>query len=322
MGQRAPGRAEREGISLLEFVDLVPDEDAARRWFEALVWPKGRHCPRCGGTETVEASATSGLPYRCPDCRRTFSVRTGTALAESKIPLRKWALAIYLMVTSLKGVSSMKLHRDLGVTQKTAWFMTQRIREAWVDGEAPPFDGPVEFDETHFGGKRKWMRTACWADQVRRESFREQAEGRCRCHASRAGPTRRRGAAAVRDYGRDCRPTRLPFEEAAQYASTGRVRQLAQRPGLDLADALARHRELPADLFERAIASRADAEAHAQHALLPRLQGAEQPRHGVAQVGADGSIEGLHRVLIGRGERIRFLSGCFWIVESGCRNNF
>ena len=156
--RKGPGRADREGITLFEFMDQIPDEASARRWFEERVWPEGRRCPRCGSAETSEASRTSGLPYRCPACRKTFSVRTGTALAESKVPLRKWALAIYLMVTGLKGVSSMKLHRDLGLTQKTSWFLAHRIREAWIEGEAPPFDGPVEFDEVHLGGKRKWMR--------------------------------------------------------------------------------------------------------------------------------------------------------------------
>ena len=160
MAQKAPGRADREGISLLEFIDIVPDEAAARRWFESLTWPNGRHCPRCGSTDTHDASGTSGQPYRCRDCRKTFSVRTGTAIERSKVPLRKWALAIYLTTTSLKGVSSMKLHRDLKVTQKTAWFMMHRIREIWGQDDTPPFPGPVEVDETYVGGRRKNMRAS------------------------------------------------------------------------------------------------------------------------------------------------------------------
>ncbi len=83
-----------------------------------------------------------------------FSVRIGTALERSKVPLRKWAFAIYLEMTSLKSVSSMKLHRDLRVTQKTAWFMLHRIREAWADERTALFSGPVEADETYIGGKR------------------------------------------------------------------------------------------------------------------------------------------------------------------------
>ena len=86
-----------------------------------------------------------------------FSVRIGTALERSKVPLRKWVFAIYLEMTSLKGVSSMKLHRDLGVTQKTAWFMLHRIREAWSQERDALFAGRVEADETYIGGKRKNM---------------------------------------------------------------------------------------------------------------------------------------------------------------------
>ncbi len=158
MTQKAPGKAHREGISLLELAEMFPDEAAATAWFEDLVWPDGnRSCPRCGCDETKPAAATSGLPYYCPDCKRAFSVRIGTALERSKVPLRKWAFAIYLEMTSLKGVSSMKLHRDLGVTQKTAWFMLHRIREAWAHEATEPFSGPVEADETFMGGRRRNM---------------------------------------------------------------------------------------------------------------------------------------------------------------------
>ena len=150
----SPGKAHREGISLMALADMFPDETAATAWFESLVWPDGnRYCPRCGCTETKEAAATSGLPYYCTGCKRAFSVRIGTALERSKVPLRKWAFAIYLEMTALKGVSSMKLHRDLNVTQKTAWFMLHRIREAWAGEAVEPFTGPVEADETYFGGK-------------------------------------------------------------------------------------------------------------------------------------------------------------------------
>ena len=153
MGQKGPGRAHREGVSLIELIELFPDEAAAKAWFESLIWANGRYCPRCGCTETREASATSGLPYYCPACKRAFSVRIGTALERSKVPLRKWAFAIYLEMTSLKGVSSMKLHRDLKVTQKTSWFMLHRIREVWGRQHGVLFAGPVEVDETYFGGR-------------------------------------------------------------------------------------------------------------------------------------------------------------------------
>ena len=154
MTQKAPGKAYREGISIMELTEMFPDEAAARTWFEAQVWPSGRHCPRCGSARTHEASHAKS-PYRCTDCRSYFSVKTGTAIEGSKVPLRKWVFAIYLEVTSLKGISSMKLHRDINVTQKTAWFMLHRLREAWAEDKTRRFDGPAEADETFIGGKRK-----------------------------------------------------------------------------------------------------------------------------------------------------------------------
>ena len=92
------------------------------------------------------------MPYWCGDCRKHFSVRTGTLMERSKIPLHKWAIAIYMVTTSLKSISSMKLHRDLGITQKSAWFMLHRIRQAY-EVAAPILDGPVEIDETYVGGR-------------------------------------------------------------------------------------------------------------------------------------------------------------------------
>ena len=99
------------------------------------------------------------LPYRCRDCKKYFTVRTGTVMARSHISLQNWAFAIYLEVTSLKGVSSMRLHRDLGISQKAAWFMLHRIRETWTQN-VPNFVGPVEIDErSSAGSKRTSTRT-------------------------------------------------------------------------------------------------------------------------------------------------------------------
>ena len=148
----SPGRNHRKGISVIELAEMFPDEDAARQWFETAVWPNGRFCPRCKGTDTYRGTHKT-MPYRCRDCNRTFSVRTGTALEESRLPLRKWVWAIYIEMTSLKGVSSMKLKRDLDVHQRTAWFMLHRIREALAPAIAEIFEGPVEVDETYVGGK-------------------------------------------------------------------------------------------------------------------------------------------------------------------------
>ena len=153
MAHRAPGKSDREGITMVQLCDMFPTEECAREWFESRVWPDGRHCPRCGSTNTSEASHAK-MPYWCSDCRSYFSVKVGTVLEGSKIPLRKWVFAIYLHLTSLKGVSSMKLHRDIGVSQPAAWFMLQRIRKAW-ESEDSLFTGPVEIDETYMGGKER-----------------------------------------------------------------------------------------------------------------------------------------------------------------------
>ena len=120
---KSPGKAFREGVSLMELMDLFPDEQAATRWFERIDWPDGRCCGHCGSTHTSETPNAKPMPCWCPDCKSYFSVRTGSAMERSKIALRKWAIAIYLALTSLKSVSSMKLHRDLKISQKSAWFM-------------------------------------------------------------------------------------------------------------------------------------------------------------------------------------------------------
>lgn len=155
---KAPGKSHRTGISLIELFELFPDEGTATRWFEDVRWPTeaDRHCPHCGSCNTMRKKNRKPMAFRCRDCRRFFSVRHGSVMEQSKIPLRKWAIAIYLNATSLKGVSSMKLHRDLKITQKSAWFMAHRLREAFAS-EQGLFTGPVEVDETYIGGRRKNM---------------------------------------------------------------------------------------------------------------------------------------------------------------------
>ena len=155
MTRNAPGKAEREGLTLIEMMGIFPDERTATAWFEGVLWGGERHCGHCGSTRTRAVPKAKPMPYWCTDCRSYFSVKTGTAIARSNVPLRKWAIAIYLCLTSLKSVSSLKLHRDIGVSQPTAWFMLHRIREAWAAQGNDKFDGPVEADEAYFGGKRK-----------------------------------------------------------------------------------------------------------------------------------------------------------------------
>lgn len=142
-------------IGLFELSEKFPDEKSAREWLEAQVWPDGRHCPHCGSVDTREAPNARPMPYWCRDCQRYFSVRTGTAIENSRLPLRKWAFAIYVLVASPKSVSSHQLAREIGVTQKTAWFMLMRLREAWAHDRDPKFRGPVEIDESYVGGKER-----------------------------------------------------------------------------------------------------------------------------------------------------------------------
>ena len=154
MAKTGPGKAFREGITLLELTEMFPSERAAREWFEAILWPTERCCGHCGSLDTYRVKSEKPMPYRCRDCKKYFSAKTGTAIAASNVTYRQWAFAIYLIITSLKGVAAMKIKRDVGVSYPTAWFMLHRIREVW--GFRPmPFRGPVEIDETYIGGREK-----------------------------------------------------------------------------------------------------------------------------------------------------------------------
>lgn len=157
--RKGPGKFYREGISMLDLAEMFPDEAAATKWFERIMWGEYRPCPHCGSLNTRECKNHKPMPYRCRDCREHFSVRTRTVLERSHIPLKKWVWAIYLWTTSLKGVAAMKLHRDLKISYKSAWFMVHRLRECFTDEEMV-FDGPVEVDEVWIGGKRQNMHEA------------------------------------------------------------------------------------------------------------------------------------------------------------------
>ena len=162
MTEKAPGKHFREGISIIDLLDMFPDEAAAEAWFAERRWPEGICCPSCGSVNVQTQTAHKTMPYRCREkgCDLTyFSVKTGTVMQSTKLPYRTWILALYLLLTSLKSVSSMKLHRDLKITQKSAWHLAHRLRKAQVH-EAGLFVGPVEADETYFGGKRQNMSKA------------------------------------------------------------------------------------------------------------------------------------------------------------------
>ena len=152
MAQNAPGKHCRKGITLVELTQMFPDGAAAERWFVETRWPNGVCCPQCGSVDVQERETRKPQPYRCRDCRKDFSVKVGTVMQGSNLGLQKWAIAIYLLRTGLKGTSSIALHRALGITQKAAWHMAHRIRETWQDN-SPKYAGPVEVDETYLGGK-------------------------------------------------------------------------------------------------------------------------------------------------------------------------
>lgn len=137
-------------ISTFELFQMFPDQESARTYLEAQRWPDGAICPACGEAERI--GTRKGGFYRCNACLLDFTVRTGTIFEKSKVPLNKWLYAMYLLVTARKGISSLQLAKQIGVTQKTAWFMLQRLREA-CGNDPTELAGIVEIDECYIGGK-------------------------------------------------------------------------------------------------------------------------------------------------------------------------
>jgi transposase-like protein len=138
----------------------LQSEAAAYAWVEARLWPNGPVCPHCGGTERIskmQGKSTRVGTYKCYQCRSKFTVKVGTVFEDSHVPMRIWVQAIFLLCSSKKGISSNQLARTLGVTLKTAWFMSHRIREAMAErGVLPPLGGEgqvIESDETYWGPK-------------------------------------------------------------------------------------------------------------------------------------------------------------------------
>ena len=152
MAQKAPGKHFRKGLTLTQLYRQFLDDAAAEAWFVEQRWLHGIACPRCGDTSIRERTTHPRMPFRCRGCKKFFSVKTGTMMEGSNIGYQGWLIALYSLTTNLKGTSSIKLHRDLGIIQKLACFLAHRIREAWVDNQAQ-FNGPVEVEETFIGGR-------------------------------------------------------------------------------------------------------------------------------------------------------------------------
>lgn len=142
-------------ISLFQFFKMFPNEGVAERFFEESRWPSGVRCPRCDSKESVRTmKSRKPQPYHCKDCRKYFSVKVGTVMEASPIPLQKWLMVTYLMTVSRKGISSCQLARQIDLSQKSAYFLLSRIRMAW-DTNDFMLTGSVEVDESYFGGKEK-----------------------------------------------------------------------------------------------------------------------------------------------------------------------
>lgn len=137
-------------ISTFKLFEIFPDEETARKYLETRLWPNGVKCPTCKLGERI-TERKNGF-YRCNACREDFTVRTGTIFGRSHVPLHKWLYAMYMLVTARKGVSSMQIAKQIGITQKSAWFLLHRLREA-CGGDLAPLRGIVEVDEAYLGGK-------------------------------------------------------------------------------------------------------------------------------------------------------------------------
>lgn len=143
--------SDQEIYCLTEFHTKFPDEEATRLHFENVRWStSGKFCPHCSSYSVAECKDLKPMPYRCKDCRKHFSVRTGTILEESRLPLLKWLMAIYMMTTCREAIPLTKMAKDLGVTKKSTWIMILRIREAWItQNSADSGGGQLDGEETN-----------------------------------------------------------------------------------------------------------------------------------------------------------------------------
>jgi transposase-like protein len=137
-------------VSMFQIFQMFPNQESAQKYLESRLWPKGVRCPSCGLSEHVTV-LKSGY-YHCKQCKEKFTVRTGTIFERSHVPLHKWLYAMYLLVTARKGISSLQLSKEIGITQKSAWFVLHRLREA-CGNDMSVLSGIVEADETYIGGK-------------------------------------------------------------------------------------------------------------------------------------------------------------------------
>ena len=162
--------AETTDLNIAKIMNRFQDEGEAYRFIESIRWPNGPICPHCGSInhayylnpkngarKTRTGSTSARRVWKCADCRKQFSVLVGTIFADSKIPLRTWILAFYMMCSDKNGTASYEMHRTLGLDRKTAWFLTMRIRHAMAQEPLKKLVGIIEADETYMGGEAKNM---------------------------------------------------------------------------------------------------------------------------------------------------------------------
>jgi len=201
------------------------NEEAAFAFVEARVWPEGPTCPHCGGVERISKmrgkSTRQGL-YKCYQCRKPFTVRMGTIFESSKVALHVWLQAMYLIAGSKKGISSNQLARTLGLTVKTAWFLSHRIREAMREGGLAPCGadgGAVEVDETYIGRKKGMPVRGAYHHKMAVLGLVDRDSGKCRLfHVEKAAGSLIQPIVLANL----AREARLMTDEATMYRKIGR----------------------------------------------------------------------------------------------------
>ena len=140
-------------LSIPELFRMFPDDETAEKWFRKKRWPNGVTCPRCG-CDDINDSPSHSMKFRCRGCTKYFSTKTNSIMHSSNLGYQIWALAIYMIAVKPKGMSSVQLSKELGVSQKTAWHLAHKIREVWKE-DSKKMVGETEVDEAYFGGKEK-----------------------------------------------------------------------------------------------------------------------------------------------------------------------